>query len=94
MERMRNDLEGELKRQVSLGRRVALASTTGATGAMRELLVWASGETMGDLGSPRLNQRAALYAEQHFDRGHVGHAVKRFKDARGLVEVRFEFPNS
>ncbi len=89
---MGGDLASELKRQIALGKRVALARTSEEPGDERELLIWASGETMGDLGSPRLNQRAALYAEQHFERGHAGSAVKRFKVARGLVEVRFEFP--
>lgn len=88
------DLARELDRQVRLGRRVALAQAVGGESGGAELLIWASGETMGDLGSPRLNQRAALYAEQHFDRGHTGKAVKRFKDAGSVVEVRFDFPGS
>jgi len=89
---MTTELATELRRQVSLGRRVAMARVVDEGGESRELLIWASGETKGDLGSPRLNQRAALYAEQQFERGHTGLAVKRFKDPRGLVEIQYDFP--
>lgn len=89
---MATDLERELKRQVSLGNRVAMARVVEEGDDRHELLIWASGETKGDLGSPRLNQRAALYAEQQFERGHTGLAVKRFKDAGGMVEIQYDFP--
>lgn len=52
--------------QACLERRelVVLATVVEGPGQGSQMLVWPTGETFGDLGSPRLNQRAALFAEQ------------------------------
>lgn len=58
-------------------------------GRGRELLVWPSGETLGDLGAPRLNQRVALFVQQTL--GHSGAQRKRFPTAGGgSAEVLLE----
>ncbi len=75
------------------GERVAIAEIVAGPGAGRRLLVWPAGHTYGDLGQPRLNQRAALYAEQLFERGARAPATsaKRFDlPGEGEVEIRFE----
>jgi hypothetical protein len=75
------------------GERVAVAEIVAGPGTGRRLLVWPAGHTFGDLGWPRLNQRAALYAEQLFERGAraPANASKRFDvPGEGDVEVRFE----
>jgi len=43
---------------------VVMASVVDGVGTGSQMLIWPRGETFGDLGSPRLNQRAALFAEQ------------------------------
>jgi len=75
------------------GERVAVAEIVAGAGTGRRMLIWPAGHTFGDLGWPRLNQRAALYAEQLFERGARAPAVsaKRFDlPGEGEVEVRFE----
>ena len=75
------------------GERVAVVEIVAGPGTGRRLLVWPAGHTFGDLGWPRLNQRAALYAEQLFERGARAPASgsKRFDvPGEGDVEVRFE----
>ena len=75
------------------GERVAVAEIVAGAGTGRRMLIWPAGHTFGDLGWPRLNQRAALYAEQLFERGARAPAVsaKKFDlPGGGEVEVRFE----
>ena len=43
---------------------VALVTVVAGPGVGSQLLVWPGGQTLGDLGTPRLNQRVALFAEQ------------------------------
>ncbi len=61
-------MRAELYRQLTacLERRelVVLATVVEGRSQGSQLLIWPRGETFGDLGSPRLNQRAALFAEQ------------------------------
>jgi xanthine dehydrogenase accessory factor len=61
---MRRELYAELQTCLGTRQLVVLASVVAGSGLGRQLLIWPRGETFGDLGSPRLNQRAALYAEQ------------------------------
>jgi xanthine/CO dehydrogenase XdhC/CoxF family maturation factor len=84
-----DDLQRDLDRCVAAGRAVALATVVAGPGQGSRLLVGAAGDTRGDLGGPRLNQRAALYAEQLLEKG-VREARKSFQTTSGIVEVRFE----
>ncbi len=61
---MQATLYSELKSCVDSGQLVVLATVVEGTGLGRQLLIWPGGQTLGDLGSPRLNQQAALYGEQ------------------------------
>lgn len=42
----------------------ALATVVEGPGIGNQLLIWPGGQTLGGLGAPRLNQRAAIYGEQ------------------------------
>jgi hypothetical protein len=56
------------------------------------MLVWRAGHARGDLGQPRLNQRASLYAEALLDKGkYPPRARKNFDIEGGAVEVAFVF---
>lgn len=78
-------IERELERCRRQGETVALARiATGDRGGAR-LLVWPGGQALGDLGSPRLNQRVALYVEGLFEHRDAGR--KRFEAPGGDVEV-------
>jgi len=61
---MRREILAELAACVERPETVVLATVVGGEGMGRQMLIWPRGETFGDLGSPRLNQRAALFAEQ------------------------------
>lgn len=65
-----------------------LASVVEGPGVGRQMLIWPRGETFGDLGSPRLNQRAALFAEQIVPGLHSGR--KTFRQDDFEVDVFFE----
>ena len=54
----------QLRRSIADQQLIAVATVVAGPGVGCQLLVWPGGQTLGDLGSPRLNQRAALYAEQ------------------------------
>ncbi len=75
------------------GQPVALARVVEGPGLGSWLLVWPAGHTRGDLGQARLNQRAALYAEQLFARGPKP-AQKSFDVEGQSVRVTFEFHGS
>lgn len=90
---MSADVTALLDRSRARGERVAVAEIVAGPGQGRRMLVWPAGHTYGDLGWPRLNQRAALYAEQLFERGARAPAesAKRFDlPGEGEVEIRFE----
>lgn len=76
---------------------VAHATVVSGEGSGRRLTIWPAGHYQGDLGDPRLNQRAALYAEAILDKG-LGKIPrtqrKAFEVVEGRVEVEFEFPAS
>ena len=61
---MQAPVYSELKSCVDSGQLVVLATVVEGIGVGRQLLIWPGGQTLGDLGSPRLNQQAALYGEQ------------------------------
>ena len=73
---MTDAVDRELERCRRAGEVVALSQITRGRHRGARLLVWPGGEMLGDLGSPRLNQRVALYVEGVFDRGTS--ARKRF----------------
>ncbi len=75
----------ELERCRREGEAVALARIAQGTLRGAQLLVWPGGQAMGDLGSPRLNQRVALYAEGLLARG--GSERKRFDVPGGEIEI-------
>lgn len=83
---------GEIYRELiaCLDRRelVVLSTVVEGRGQGNELLIWPRGETLGDLGSPRLNQRAALYAEQIAPTFQSGRKSFRWDDHE--VDVFFE----
>jgi hypothetical protein len=76
-------------------RTVAHASVVSGERRLGRLTIWPAGHFQGDLGDPRLNQRAALYAEAILDKGLAKAPPslrKVFDGANGKVEVEFEFP--
>ena len=78
-------IDSELDRCLREGETVALARIRHGSMRGARLLIWPSGQAMGDLGSPRLNQRVALYAEGLLARG--GSERKRFEVPGGEIEV-------
>ncbi len=78
-------ITAELERARAAGERLALAEIVDGPGVGSRLLVWPGGQALGSLGSPRLNQRVALYAEGLITRG--GTARKRFDTPEGDVEL-------
>ena len=57
-------------------------------GIGNQLLIWPGGQTLGDLGAPRLNQRAAIYGEQVIPVFATGR--KSFQLDNEVVDVFFE----
>ena len=82
-------IDRELERSRQAGEAVALAVVTRGASPDSEvgarLLVWEGGAALGDLGSPRLNQRVALYAEGLLVRG--GSERKSFELPEGELEI-------
>lgn len=78
-------IDRELERSRAAGERVARATIVEGPGRGARLLIWHGGAALGDLGSPRLNQRVALYAEGLLDRG--GEERKRFDVPGGDVVI-------
>ena len=77
-------IAGEVRRQLVAcladNELVVLATIVEGRGQGRHLLIWPRGETLGDLGSPRLNQRVALYAEQVIAGGRSGRKTFRWDE--------------
>ena len=61
---MRREIFAELAGCLGRQELVVLATVVAGVGTGCQMLIWPRGETFGDLVSPRLNQRAALFAEQ------------------------------
>ena len=86
------DLDAALAASRAAGEAVALATVAAGPGVGNRMLVWRAGHARGDLGQPRLNQRAALYAEALLDKGKFPpRARKSFDLPGGAVEVDFDF---
>lgn len=66
----------------------ALATVVEGPGTGNQLLIWPGGQTLGDLGAPRLNQRAAIYGEQVIPIFSSGR--KTFQVDSETVDVFFE----
>ena len=67
---------------------VVLGTVVAGPEVGRQMLVWPRGETFGDLGSPRLNQRAALFAEQIIPARRSSRKI--FRSDADEVDVFFE----
>ena len=90
------ELEAAFTRRRAAGESVALARRTDAPGEFG-LLIFAGGQFQGDLGEPRLNQRAALYAEAILEKSSNQRAArqrKSFEGPQGLLELEFDFERS
>lgn len=88
---MNRKIFGELESCFDRCELVVLATVVAGDGAGRQMLIWPRGETYGDLGSPRLNQRAALFAEQIVPGLQSGRKAFHLDDRE--VDVFFEvFP--
>jgi len=77
-----------LRRCIENHQIVSLVTVVAGPGTGGQLLVWPGGQTLGDLGSPRLNQRAGLYAEQLI--ATQVSARKTFELESTTVDVFFE----
>lgn len=75
---MRADLYRELKSCLEREELVTLVTVMAGRHLGGQLIVWPGGETRGDLGSPRLNQKASLYGQQ---------ACQSFVSKRKTVEI-------
>lgn len=85
-------LRAEFLRRCGAGEAVAWARRT--AGVERAILVFAAGHFQGDLGEPRLNQRAALYAEAMLEKPpekRPARQRKSFEGPDGALELEFEF---
>jgi xanthine dehydrogenase accessory factor len=85
---MREVLHRQLSACLQSRRLVALATVVEGPGVGNQLLIWPGGETLGDLGAPRLNQRAAIYGEQVIPVFATGR--KSFQVDNEVVDVFFE----
>jgi hypothetical protein len=73
---------------------VAAARVLAGDHAGKSLRVWPAGQMRGDLGEPRLNQRAALYAESILDKARARRPErhrKTFDGPGGAIEIEFDF---
>ena len=77
---MQREIYNELKSCLARRQLVVLATVVSGPNPGNQLLIWPRGETLGDLGSPRLNQRAALYAEQIIPGRESGRKTFRWDD--------------
>ena len=83
------DLAEQLETSLAKGRSVARATILDGPGAGRQMLIWPAGEIFGALGSPRLNQRIALFAEAQFSKNWQGTMQKRFDHEGRRLKVEF-----
>jgi len=79
-----SELRGALERREL----VTLATVLEGEHSGCQLLIWPGEQVLGDLGTPRLNQRAALFAEKVFQ--DLESKRKALRADEGRVEVFFE----
>jgi hypothetical protein len=82
-------LRFDFERRCARGEAVMWVRARGTAGG---LLVFAAGHFDGDLGEPRLNQRAALYAEAMLEKAPDKRPPiqrKRFDGPHGPLELEF-----
>ncbi len=85
---MKRELFDALETALEAEELVAVATIVTGPGVGRQLLIWPAEQTLGDLGTPRLNQRAALFADKAFESfackrrviDHEGQEVEIFFD--------------
>lgn len=82
---MSDRIERELAACRAAGQPIAVAELLTGSARGARLLVWPGGQALGSLGSPRLNQRVALYVEGLLERG--GTERKSFDLSEGTVEI-------
>lgn len=63
---MNPEILHELRGCIEREQLVVLATVVAGSGLGNQLLIWPAEQTLGDLGTPRLNQRAGLFAEKAF----------------------------
>jgi len=85
---MRAAIYKVLRDSLDAGELVTFATVLAGPGLGNQLVVWPAGQTRGDLGGPRLNQRAAIHAQQAM-RGSFSKRAS-FDTEQGAVEVFFE----
>ncbi len=79
-------LDDALARALAAGEAVAEAVAESGSPARPRPPLWSAGQSFGDLGWPRLNQRVALFAEQLLS-GSATSGRKTFAMPGGEVEV-------
>jgi len=80
-----------LEQSLAADRFVTLATLLTGRDAGRQMLTWAGGQSVGNLGTPRINQRASVFAERCFQTTES--ARKSFEYRGDEVEVFFHvFP--
>lgn len=85
-------LSAALSAALTRGEALAVATVVSGPGRGNRMLIWPAGQALGSLGAPRLNQRAALYAEAALDRGALRPSFQSFDVQGQAVEVAFKFP--
>ncbi len=94
---MDHEIFERLREALAARELVCLATVVGGTGGEAggagvrpggQLLVWPTGAALGDLGSPRLNQRAALFTEKVFQT--FAPVRKVFEHDGGRVDLFFD----
>jgi len=78
----------ELRAAVERRERLCVVTALEGPRLGAQLLVWPSGEMSGDLGGPRINQRASLHAHSILPGGRSG--TKPFEGADGSVRLFFD----
>ncbi len=85
---MKREIHTELRSCIEREELVVLATVVAGPGLGNQLLIWPAEQTLGDLGTPRLNQRAALFAEKAF---HSFESKRRTVDHQGeQIEIFFD----
>lgn len=81
-------IRNALEQAIEARQMVALATVLEGPRRGRQLLIWPGEQTFGDLGSPRLNQRAALFSAKVFE--EFASKRKALRGEEDRVEVFFD----